>query len=132
MKGIIYNSLGKIIRAIDAPESMLLDQIHGLDEFLFYGDGNTKLDYINENTLVPRPLQLTILNKTTLNADGLDNITITDAPDGTFTATNTTTRETVTGSISGSDTFSTTVAGTYEIKIESFPYLDFVTTVGAI
>ncbi len=132
MKGIIYNSLGKIIRAVDAPESMLLDQIHGLDEFLFYGDGNAKLDYINENTLVPRPLQLTILNKTTLNADGVDIVTISNAPQGTFTAFNLTTNDTITGEINGTDTFSTTISGTYEIKIESFPYLDFVTTVEAI
>ena len=41
------------------------------------------------------------------------------------------TKDTISGEISGSDTFSTTIPGTYKIKIESFPYLDFEATIEA-
>ena len=46
MKALIYNSIGKIVRLIDAPESMLVAQIQGLDQFLLNGEANDKLQYI--------------------------------------------------------------------------------------
>ena len=85
-----------------------------------------------DNTIKERPNQNTILNKLTLNADGVDAITITNFPNGLFTASNAKTGETVSGNISDTDTFSTTILGTYKIKIESFPYLDFKATIEAI
>jgi len=94
-------------------------------ELILYGEADLLTDYIYQGEVTLRTVQLTDINKPTLTADCLDTITITNAPSGTFTATNTATRETVTGPISGTDTFSTTVPGTYKIKIESWPYLDF-------
>jgi hypothetical protein len=84
------------------------------------------------NTITARPTQLTTLDKIILTADGVDVIAITNAPEGTFTATNAATHETVSGTINGTDTFATTISGTYKIKIESFPYLPFETTIEAI
>ena len=131
MKALIYNSIGKIVRLIDAPESMLVAQIQGLDQFLLNGEANDKLQYIVNESILDRPIQLTILDKIILTADGIDIINITNSPDGIFIAVNMVTKDTISGEISGSDTFSTTIPGTYKIKIESFPYLDFEATIEA-
>jgi len=121
---IIYNSNGRITRTVSAPPNMLIMQRQE-GELILYGEADLLTDYIYQGEVTLRTVQLTDINKPTLTADCLDTITITNAPSGTFTATNTATRETVTGPISGTDTFSTTVPGTYKIKIESWPYLDF-------
>ena len=88
--------------------------------------------YIVEESFVLRPTQTTTINKSTITADGIDAVSITDAPVGIFTAINKATEETISGEISGSDTFATTIAGTYKITLTSFPYLDFESTVEAI
>ena len=133
---IQYRPNGLIVSCFVGPSFMwdaqVKDVLLNTIEIEWHDVGCIDTHFIKESTLTTRPTQSTSLSKAILTSDGVDTITITDAPAGIFTATNTTTRETVTGSISGSDTFSTTVAGTYEIKIESFPYLDFVTTVEAI
>lgn len=91
-----------------------------------------KNHYVKDGQLVDRPTTPATLNKVTLAADGVDVVTMSDVPDGSFAATNIVTKEAVTGAISGIDTFSTTIPGTYEIKIESWPYLDFEATIEAI
>jgi hypothetical protein len=101
-------------------------------EFILFGDANILTDYIDQGEVVARSTQLTSLNKEILTADGSDSITLTGVPTGTFTAINTSTKETVSGPISGTDTFSTTVPGIYQIKIESWPYLDFTATIEAL
>jgi hypothetical protein len=127
----VYNSAGKIVKVVLAPPDMLDMQVME-GEFGLYGDSNIYTQYVDEGVVVDRPTQLTALDKLTLISNGTESITIASAPSGTFTATNTTTRETVTGPISGTDTFSTTVPGTYKIRIESWPYLDFETTITAV
>jgi hypothetical protein len=128
---IIYNSTGKLLRAILAPEYMLEDQLEE-GEFGVIASANLNTDYVVSGSITTRPTQTTALSKTTITANGIDAITIASAPSGTFTATNTVTRETVTGPISGTDTFSTTIPGIYKIKIESWPYLDFETIITAV
>ena len=93
---------------------------------------DTKLYYILNNTIIKRPLNEAILDKKILTADGVDSIVFSNVVKGLFKAVNATTGETVSGEIDGTDTFSTTVTGTYKIKIEAFPYLDFETTIEAI
>jgi len=127
---IIYDSSGRIIRTVSAPPDMLLIQKQE-GEFILYGEANGLTDYIDQGSVTPRQAQLTALNKLTLTADGIDAINISLAPSGIFTATNTITNERVSGPISGTDTFSTTIPGTYKIKIESWPYLDFEATITA-
>jgi hypothetical protein len=123
-EAIIYNLTGKILRTISAPPDMLLMQKQ-VGEFILYGTASNLTDCISQGEVTPRQTQLTMIDKSSITANGIDLITITNAPSGTFTATNTATRETVTGPISGTDTFSTAIPGTYKIKIESWPYLDF-------
>ncbi len=128
---ILYNINGQIMRSISAPPDMLQDQkMEG--EFLLEGIADLEKDYILNNMIVPRPIQLTTLDKLTLIADGIDTIMLSNTPSGIFIATNTRTHETITGAINGTDTFSTTITGTYNIRIEAFPYLDFEATIEAI
>ena len=128
---VIYNSEGRILRSVSAPPDMLQIQIQE-GELGVEGITNLETDYVLSGVITQRPTQATLLDKTTLTANGIDVIHITGAPDGIFTATNVVTGEMVSGSISGSDTFSTTVKGTIKIKIEAFPYLDFEATVEVI
>lgn len=132
MKATIYNSNGLILRTLDIPEDIIPLQYQEGSEFLLLSDSNQRLDYVLDNTIIPRPTQLTSLDKTTITANGVDVISITNAPDGTFTAVNTATNDTITGIINGSDTFSTTIVGTYKITIVAWPYLDFETTITAV
>ena len=129
---IIYYSTGKILRNITAPPDMLQIQIQEGEFGLENIEANLTTDYMLDGVVTERPTQGTTLSKTTLTADGIDSITILNAPEGIFSATNTVTKEAITGSINGTDTFSTTIAGTYKITIEAFPYLPFETTIEAI
>lgn len=93
---------------------------------------DTKLYYVLNKTITKRPTNEVIIDKQTLIADGIDLITFSNVVKGIFKAINIDTGEAVSGIIEGTDTFGTTVSGTYKIKIESFPYLDFETTIEAI
>jgi hypothetical protein len=90
-----------------------------------------KDSYVLSGVVTLRPIQETTLDKLTVSADGIDYISIINSPTGVFTAINNT-GDIISGEIAGSDTFSTTIAGTYKIIITSFPYLDFESTVEAI
>lgn len=128
----IYSPTGNIIRTGTCQDTLFTEQLLNANEFILEGKTDMYKEYISEGVKSPRPAQSSIINVLTIIADGGDIVTISEAPSGTFTATNTITRETVTGSIAGTDTFSTTVPGTYRIKIESWPYLDFETTITAV
>lgn len=127
----IYKNTGKILRTGNCPPDMVEFQTRNEDDLIYLGTCDLWSDYILDGEKVARPTQPTVLDKLTLSADGVDAITITDSLLGTFTATNIITQETITGSIEGIDTFSTTIVGSYQIKIESFPYLDFTATIEA-
>lgn len=96
--------------------------------------------YINNGEITERPDSLVTIDKQSLNADGLDVITINSPIRGVFTAKQVTdipdrlnpNLNIITGSINGLDTFSTTIAGTYKITIESFPCLDFETIITGV
>jgi|GEM_PF-1510007 len=130
-EAIIYSATGEILRLVSAPIEMLVMQKQ-VGEFILFGTANGLTDYIDQGAITPRSTQPTTIDKLTLTADGIDTVTLSNAPSGTFTATNTTTRETVSGAINGTDSFLTTIQGTYKIKIESWPYLDFEVTINAL
>lgn len=131
---IIFNSItGKILRNVSGPENALTIQHNpDVDENFIYGTTNGD-SYILNGEITQRPTQSTTIDKTTLTANGVDVITISGAPtNATFTARNQTTGETVSGLISGSDTFSTAIAGSISFKIECWPYLDWTAIVEAV
>ena len=133
---ISYTAIGKIQHYFIGPDYAWEVQPKDLSLLVLEASDDEQLTldnkYIVDGDLAIRPTQITILDKTTLVADGVDVITISNSPIGVFTATNVKTKETISGDINDTDTFSTTIPGTYKIKIESFPYLDFETTIEAI
>jgi hypothetical protein len=98
---------------------------------------NTHYVDILTNTIKERNIQNTVLDKFRVNADGVDFITISDAPLGSsfyailYDIKAFTLGYEVSGTIEGTETFSTTIPGKYLVKIELFPYIDFETTVEA-
>lgn len=82
--------------------------------------------YIKDGKVIPRPKQNTLLDKTNLNADGIDEIFISSAPENAILiVTNDDNNLSLTESINGSDTFSTNISGKTKLEIIKFPYLDF-------
>ena len=128
----IYNSEGRILRTVlTSPAMVQMQKQEG--EFLFEGTSDISTDYVNEGVVTKREVQPITLNKTVLAADGIDSIILSNVPNGAFSAFNLNDMNIqLFGNIEGEDTFSTTIAGTYKIKIESFPYFDFEATIEAI
>lgn len=96
------------------------------------GKGNGELQYIENNLLTYRPVQNTTIDKTIINADGVDKITISGAPKGNINIFNPITKNNITSLIEDSEEFVTTIPGKYIIQITAFPFLDFLTTIEAI
>lgn len=127
---LYYDNKGKIVSSYTGPNISIQQTIFPYIESEVVVD--TKLNYILNSVVTKRPLNEVILDKKILTADGVDAIVFSNVVKGMFKAVNATTGETISGEIDGIDSFSTTVSGTYKIKIESFPYLDFETTIEAI
>jgi hypothetical protein len=133
MRLIYDSSTGKIRATFQGPTIFLDIQPKELTELDLDIEDNTdvSLSYIVAGSLTARPVQATTIDKITIIANGTDAITITNSPSGIFTAINSDTADTVSGAISGTDTFSTTIVGSYTITIVSWPYLDYKATITA-
>ena len=134
MIAIIYKiNTGEILRNVDMPEDFIPYQVGEGEAFLetqiTINDG---IHYVDNDVVLEKVIQPILLNKITINADGIDELIFSNAPLGTIKIDNLQTKETISGTIEGTDTFSTTIPGTYKIKIISFPYLDFEATIEAI
>ena len=103
-------------------------------DFIVYSIDFVRDDcYVNQGEITPRPTQSTTIDKTTIQANGVDLVQITGIPtDATFTAHNITTGDSVSGPVSGSDSFYSSIAGTIELTITKWPYLDWTATIEAV
>ena len=143
--GVIYKTTGEIVRSVYCNIAMLTLQAGEseltLETVVEVADD---IHYVSDGKCILKPTQETTLDKMSISANGVDVIVINNAPLGKFTVSRVLTPadfipenigkviDTETGFIAGSDTFLTTIPGTYKIKIESFPYLDFEATIEAI
>lgn len=127
----IYDINGKILRTVSAPIEMI-DAQKQENEFLIYGNSSIANQYVKDNQIIDKMVQNTTFDKLIVNADGVDVITINNAPSGEITIYNSAAKVGSISNISNNDTFATTIPGIYKVKIEAFPYLDFETTVEAI
>jgi hypothetical protein len=93
-------------------------------------DGNKY--YILNNIIKERPIQNTILDKIQISANGIDILTIADAPIGEITIYGFNSEKSIVSNINNTETFITTIPDTYQIYIIAFPYLPFHTTFEAI
>ena len=133
MIAIIYKiNTGEILKNVDMPEDFIPYQVGEGEAFLetqiTIDDG---IHYVDNDVVLEKVIQPILLNKTTINADGIDQLIFSNAPLGFIKIDNLQTKETISGTIEDTDTFSTTIPGIYKIKIISFPYLDFEATIEA-
>jgi hypothetical protein len=132
---IIYlTSTGEILYLLIGNEETLAANIQSGESSLEYTDFiEMEKFYILDGEVTEKPTQTTSLDKTTLLADGVDTITITNAPANChLLLRNKTTGETVEGTFSNTEEIFSTSAGTLELTFSCFPYLDLTTTVEAI
>lgn len=128
MKIAIYDTIGKILQV-----GLFIDQAHvDLQNFASpYITVDESVDltdkYVLNGALTQRPAQTTQVDKTTLTANGIDKVTITNAPANAVMEVNG-----QTASCANPDYFSTEIAGTYELTVSVWPYIDFKTTITAI
>jgi hypothetical protein len=124
-----YDINGKIVFTYSGQCISEMSRIHPELSFII-GIYDFEKYYILNDNPIERPVQDTKLSKKILNADGIDEILITDAPNGMFSAF--TEDYSINGEINGNDAFSTNIVGSYGISIVAFPYLDFYEIIEAI
>lgn len=115
MNYIVFNSIGEILRTGMCADTDLELQAHE-NEFVIEGTANDSIHRINLGTLeVENKTELlTSINKTSILADGIDSVIISNIPENT--------RVDIAGEVPGwvvdDGTFEMTVdtAGTYKIK----------------
>lgn len=109
-----------------------IEAMAALHDTLLYvsGDYTENSYYILNGEVLLRQNQSILLDKTTIIADGIDTVTISNMASGIISISNGV--DHVTGEVTGTETFSTNIVGTYYINISSFPYLLFKTSIEAI
>ena len=134
MHTVIYDvATGKILRVYDGPADYAVMQAGAGEAIVFSYPISDADHYVTQGEVTPRPAQSTIADKAAIQANGVDAITITGAPNGaTFAARNLTTGEKLSGPISSGDTFSSAVAGKFVLTVTQWPYLDWTATVEAV
>jgi hypothetical protein len=120
-----YNETGRIVSTYSGQNPQ--GQKAALSEYSWI-DGKFDGDkfYVAFETPIPRPVQGISLSKLALSADGVDEIIISWAAEGsTVMVWNKTTGTKIFGELANPDTFSTEESGEMLLKIERFPYLPF-------
>ena len=142
--GVVFEvNTGKILRCVCVSPDNLIQQA-GLNEKAIVADKEVvdTLYYVDNDLCKLRPTQATICDKASIVANGIDSAVFTNTPDGLFSAirlrnesepfNSQDPEQSISGVINGTDTFLTTIAGAYKIRIQAFPYLDFEATIEAI
>lgn len=123
---IIYDSDGAIRRSGACPASMLSLQM-ALDEFMLEGEANDVTQYVDvvTHTVQNKAVMAPAFSKTTLLANGLDSIVISNLPVPCTVALDSTEYAVPDGIFE----FTVDVVGTYTIKINSINALQYTTQV---
>ena len=113
---IVLNYLGQCISE--------MSRIHPELSFII-GTYDFEKYYILNDYPIERPIQDTKLSKKILKADGIDTLTIFDAPIGSITIYGEVNNRTIESNITNTETFITTIPDKYQVGILAFPYLPF-------
>jgi len=119
---VVADSSGVILRTGTCPTSMLpLQAKEG--EMVIAGKANDATQYVDTETItiVDKPSITAALSKTTLLADGVDSITITDLPQPCTAHLDTQRYEVPDGELE----FTVDLPGVYQICIEALHHLPF-------
>ena len=119
-----YNALGELMFTYSG---FSLDTVVENNSDLNYIEGsyNGKIYYVLNGQVKERPTQNTKLDKIQIKADGIDTLTIFDAPIGSITIYGEVNNRTIESNIINTETFITTIPDKYQVGILAFPYLPF-------
>lgn len=124
-KGWTYvETTGEITGYLTCPENHLEVNLEPGESF-YEGEANMS-DYILNGVAIPRPESPVVINKNIITADTVDNIVISNIPEGaTITLIDPEYCLHTKQIFGGSETFNTDLIGAHKIKIEAFPHLDW-------
>lgn len=124
-----YTSTGKLDFKYTGPFPELQSSLPYIESEAAY---NLDTSYVLDAQIVSRPVQTTSINKTSINANGNDQLVIYGAPLGAeITITNLTTKAVVTGISDGTDSFVTDDSSDYLLQVKLWPYIDYEVTFNA-
>lgn len=126
---VLYNNTtGEVDSFLTGSVECLISNVTSGLSSLQVPDDTSKSDiwYVLNGELTAKPTQSTTVSSTTLLANGVDTITISNAPaNSLLTLTNVVTGETVMGTFSNTEDIFSVSAGKLLLTIECFPYLDY-------
>lgn len=125
----VFNDNGMVVRSGSCPTSMVNVQA-GVGEQVIIGVVNDITQYIENGTITNKPTNTTTIDKVSCLADGIDFITLSSIPDNA-TITISGQGVNINQSIGNSDTITFDLAGEYNLRIESFPSLDYEVIINA-
>ena len=133
----IYDADGRILRSGTAPATMLDIQAQVGEFILKEIPADDSLQYIpdtNTPVVTEKPISVVTIDKTTLTADGVDFITVSNLPVDSRISVESTVNEVYLDEPLDSPTDYLTVdaPGDYNITIYAFPYLPFTATITGV
>ena len=124
MRAHIYNiTTGEIIRTVYCPDDQIESQFGAGESYIESDIGNDSTSYINNGVVADKPVQLSVIDKTSAAVD--EAVTISLIPEHAFVSVESLQQE-VTG---GSCELKFDTPGEYQITVTCFPYLDKTFTV---
>jgi len=128
MSFVVYDaSTGNIVSFSNNDADASLYESPGYAVVTEVGDilSQIHLLYVVGGELISRPQHPCQIDTTTIMADGSDAVTLSGVlPNSMLILSHIDTGEEISGPISGTDTFTTTVVGRYKLRIKCWPYLD--------
>ncbi len=127
---VYISATGKIVRTGTAPLSLISRQPQS-SESVLHQPSNVFTDYVFNAAVTPRPTNPATIDKMTVTANGNEVVTLSSIPSNSVISirgdgVNLT--QTVQGT---TETVDFDTPGSYLIRIEAFPYLDYEVTVNA-
>jgi len=119
---------GRIGFAADVPDSMV--ELQGGS--IYVGDADPKYDYIVDGQCVPRPQSPVDVPRTTVKADGTDELVLTGVPAGAQLRVTGPTPMTGTVDQAGDVTLTFALAGEYRLAVDAFPFLSLEVAINAV
>ena len=116
---IVYTNAGVILRTGVCPQDSLLLQAVESDSYVTEGIANDVTQWVDNGTVKDKEEFPAIISTLTLEANGLDSVSILGLPTPCTIKIDDNVYEVEDGEFE----FTTDLPGTYKIKAESFPYL---------
>ena len=124
---VYINNTGEIVRSGYGDIDI---QVSDDGESVVSGESDGSTHYINNGVITNKPTNTTTIDKATCLADGIDFITLSSIPDNA-TILISGQGVNINQSIGNSDTITFDLAGEYNLRIESFPSLDYEVIINA-